>query len=302
MTVCVAAICQDGIIGASDRMLTAGDIEFEPLQPKIINLTTSIFIMVAGDSSLQSELIDCVRKDVNQRITSNPDNWWNVKDVADIYNQYYNYTRFKKAENQILSPLGLDNNSFINRQHEMDSSLVMQLSREMINFDLPATQAIFAGVDTSGPHLYVSNNGIISCQDIVGFASIGVGAWHANSQMMFSGHAKWKLLPETLLLVYSSKKRAEVAPGVGEATDMVKVGPALGTFFYIGDHVLKRLAEIYNSEREKEIKSINESKESINHYVEDITRTSAKEQASVPQDTSGEDVSEKKEKIEIDNK
>lgn len=57
MTVCVAAISQSStgtglmITGASDRMLTAGDIEFEPEQSKIQPLTNSIALMLAGDSA-----------------------------------------------------------------------------------------------------------------------------------------------------------------------------------------------------------------------------------------------------------
>ena len=40
VTVCVAAICEGNsyLIGASDRMLTTSDIEFEPQQSKIVFL------------------------------------------------------------------------------------------------------------------------------------------------------------------------------------------------------------------------------------------------------------------------
>jgi hypothetical protein len=53
---------------------------------------------------------------------------------------------------------------------------------------------------------------------------VGYGEWHSQSQFMFAGHAPWKNFPETFLLTYSAKKRAEVAPGVGAHTDMVVVG------------------------------------------------------------------------------
>ena len=47
--ICVASICKDRlargyvVIAAADRMLTAGDIEFELEQPKIVSLSTSVF-------------------------------------------------------------------------------------------------------------------------------------------------------------------------------------------------------------------------------------------------------------------
>ena len=129
MTICVAAMC-DGprapcIIGAADRMITAGDIEFEPEQPKINYLTSAISVMVAGDSALQTEIIRRVAQDVTARITAEPKNWWKVEDVADLYSRYCKKARLKIAENGILAPLGLDHEAFIVRQKQMDSDLVV---------------------------------------------------------------------------------------------------------------------------------------------------------------------------------
>ena len=96
VTVCVTAMCNGNtIIGASDRMLTAGDIQFEPQQTKIFPLTTSIAVMLAGDSSMQAEVLQCVQSDVNKRIDSEPQKWWNVSDIAELYSQHYNKVRFK---------------------------------------------------------------------------------------------------------------------------------------------------------------------------------------------------------------
>ena len=284
MTVCIAAMFEgNAIIGTSDRMLTSGDIQFEPQQSKIIQVTSSIFIMVAGDSAMQSEIIQNVRADVNKRISENPDNWWNVKDVADLYIRYYSETRFKKAERIFLFPLGLDNNMFISKQKEMDSSLVRQITTELINYETPRISTIFAGIDNSGAHIYVADNETLNCLDLVGFAAIGVGSWHASSQMMFAGHTKFKAFPETLLLVYSAKKRAEVAPGVGESTDMFIVGPTLGYNIAIGDHVLDQLKKTYELEQERERDAKTTAKQSIKEYVEELLSKSvvAKDQATI---------------------
>lgn len=173
VTVCVAAMFGgNAIIGASDRMLTSGDIQFEPQQQKIIALTSSIAVMVAGDSSMPAEIIQNVQTDVSKRIETEPQNWWNVRDVAELYSRYYNDARFTRAEKQILTPLGLDGNTFISRQKEMYTELIRQLSTELKYFVPPSIAAIFAGVDISGSHIYVANNGNVSCQDLVGFAAI----------------------------------------------------------------------------------------------------------------------------------
>jgi len=54
MTVCIAAVCEGNIlIGASDRMLTSGDIQFQPPTTKIYTFTTSINVMTSGDAGFQ---------------------------------------------------------------------------------------------------------------------------------------------------------------------------------------------------------------------------------------------------------
>jgi hypothetical protein len=126
MTVCVAAICDANttILGAADRMITAGDVQFEPPDIKIAGLTSSLAVMTAGDSALHAEILQNVRTEIKERILYDPDEWLNIKDVADMYTRYYNETRTKRAERAILAPLGLDTDSFIRRQQEMSSDFV----------------------------------------------------------------------------------------------------------------------------------------------------------------------------------
>jgi hypothetical protein len=53
------------------------------------------------------------------------------------------------------------------------------------------------------------------------------------------------MLPETFLLTYAAKKRAEVAPGVGEVTDMFVIGPLLGFSTDVGTDVLEKVDAVY---------------------------------------------------------
>jgi len=124
---------------------------------------------------------------------------------------------------QILTPLGLNRTSYLDRQQQLSSELVIQIADKLMKYESPRVQAIVMGVDTSGGHIYICDNGTITCQDAVGFASIGIGYWHANSQFMFAGHTKHKPMPETLLMTYFAKKKAEVAPGVGHV--LLLAGP-----------------------------------------------------------------------------
>jgi 20S proteasome alpha/beta subunit len=58
MTVCVAVIAhsKDVVLGMSDRMLTAGDVQFQASTSKIWPVTNSIVMMAAGDIGTQNEI------------------------------------------------------------------------------------------------------------------------------------------------------------------------------------------------------------------------------------------------------
>jgi hypothetical protein len=277
VTICVAAICGGGIIGASDRMVTAGDIEFEPQKPKLYQFSSSIVAQIAGESSVQIEIIQQVARDVTARVKESPQDWWNVRDVVDLYSRYYQDLRLKHAEHDILSPLNLNRDTWLTKQREMDSVLVTNIAKELMNYDLPPTAVIFSGVDNSGAHIYVARDGKVSCQDSVGFAAIGAGEWHASSQLMFGGHTPNKPPNETLLLVFTAKKRAEVAPGVGQGTDMFIFGPQLGSYAPLPDIVIKDLEKIYKKQQKYQQKAIDNAMLEVQRYVEELGKRAVPE-------------------------
>lgn len=290
LTVCVAAISENTMIfGAADRMLTAGDIQFEPPDIKIMRLTSSIAIMIAGDSALHSEIFQSVYKVIYERLEVEPSEWITVKEVAELYSQFYNEVRQKCAERVILAPFGLTTETFLTRQVNMSTDFVRQLGTELINFNAGDVEAIVTGVDQAGPHIWVVKNEDITCYDKAGFAAIGVGEWHSKSSFMFSRHVRFRKFSQTLLLTYAAKKRAEVAPGVGVNTDMFTIGPALGTFTWIDDDILEGLEVIYQKVRAEEQRVLAEANEEVEKYVEEIARaTTVKEQATLPEDGGGD--------------
>src|SRR6202040_4052952 len=103
------------------------------------------------------------------------------------------------AEMRALGPLSLTLDSFIKRQKEMTPEIVKELTSAIVNFDMPEIEAIVTGIDDTGAHIYVVTNSAVACRDAIGFAAIGIGYWHANSQFMFAGHNRMRPLPETLL-------------------------------------------------------------------------------------------------------
>lgn len=231
MTVCIAAIYNNNaILGVSDRMITAGDIQFEPPAPKIVNLTNSIAVMTAGDSNLQTRLLSEASTHVRERIDEEPEKWIPVRDVATFYKEAYSRIRISEAEAQILAPLGLDYASFLANQNNMSSESVSDLSFKLQRFSIENVATIIAGIDEDGPHIFVVRNDNVTWNDRIGFAAVGSGSNHALSHFMLSGYTGSAGEAKSLLTVHQAKKKSEVSPGVGPQTDLFVIGPRLGTF------------------------------------------------------------------------
>jgi hypothetical protein len=260
VTVCIGAIADRGmLVGISDRMMTAqnGEIEFETGQAKMWSFSNSIVALVAGDVSLQSEILHQVDIEVKDWIRKDKAKWVNVKDVANLYCHKFREVRREKAEREILYPLGLDFPSFFSLQASMSADIRTDLASKLTEYELSQPlETIFMGMDNDGPvnlddgkrpnyaQLYTTYNDKLSWLTTIGFAAIGIGRNHAESYFMYSGHWPNKTLDETMLLAYSAKKRAEAAPGVGKGTDVVVVGPRLGEMVKIEDAHIAKLEDL----------------------------------------------------------
>ena len=278
MTVCVATLCDVNtgngamIVGASDRMLTLGDVEFQPPSSKVGGISNSIMVMYAGDAAMHIEVYNDVARIVTERIRVDQQNWWLVKDVAELYAATYAAAVQKRAETHILKPLGLSTHLLLEQQGSLSDQVVAALVDRMIRFRLPdELHVIIGGIDPTGAHLWSVTNGDLRCHDSVGFVAVGMGANHANSTLMLAEWAPTQPLSVALLLTYAAKKRGEVAPGVGINTDMCIVGPKLGTYFQVRADVVDRLKSHYGDVWQiKETQGFQEAIAKTNAWVEEM--------------------------------
>ncbi|MFO1163030.1 MAG: hypothetical protein U1E60_29630 [Reyranellaceae bacterium] len=225
MTICIAAVCSwrtpegkpgGAIITASDRMITRrGATEYEPPQAKVGIIPPRTIVLMAGDALIHSEALVKIKEELESNPTEN------VGDIAELYGSFVR--AFVQRENiqAFLSPAGLVPSDLLTGK---DSQVAIQLLNQMQD-NKPDFEAIVAGVDSAGQAQihHVDKRGFVTCHNEVGFVAIGNGADHAESQIMASRYARWWNYANTALMVYSAKKRAEVAPGVGPTTDMVFV-------------------------------------------------------------------------------
>jgi hypothetical protein len=160
---------------------------------------------------------------------------------------------------------------------------------------LPSLSVIIAGLDPTGSHIYEVHNGESGCFDAIGYAAIGAGARHARAHFMMSGQSYSSSVSETLWATYLAKKRSEVAPGVGEATDIAMLGPQLGSIvnFNKNPAIIKQLESVYKKTKQKEEKARKTASKEMVEYVEKLGREAAQVTAqavteAIPPKTPGE--------------
>jgi hypothetical protein len=245
MTIGLAAICADDegfqrIVVASDRMVTyPGFIEFEHTVPKMTPASSHAITMISGDALIGTKL---ARETAAAIASTNPP----LAQIAQQLAVNYQATRNQWVETQVLARRGMTFQSYYQGHAGYNGQITVLIDQTMMQFDLQL-ELLLVGVDASGAHLYtVHNPGHTPRQhDVIGFAAIGSGWIHAMQSMIGFRHSPNASFKETLYQIYASKRRAEVAPGVGADTDMAVISRA--GIQTLTEDQLAELAGLYNT-------------------------------------------------------
>ena len=270
MTVCIAAVCNATadappiIVTASDRMITIGELEYEPEQTKTIYLASQTVALMAGDMQLHAAIVPKVFGRIRQALADDPSNI-GVADIAEFYAEEFAFYRRKLAEREILMPRGLDFDRFLARQGTMAHYQVRDIDDRLTAYYVDST-AIIAGIDLTGGHIYkVSNPGIAACWDTPFFACTGNGEHVASTQFMVAGFEKRWPLAKTVWLTFAAKAKAEAAGGVGKQTDLVIVR-AGGNITAATPEEKERLYGLFKQVTDKEAAAAQEAVVEIEEY------------------------------------
>lgn len=222
MTICMAAICADAagkegaaVVVASDRMVTMANlIEFEHTVPKAYAIGGRALALIAGDSLSGTQMV----KEVATAVDGAP---LTIAQLAQDLSANYTQTRNRNAEADILVPRGLTWASFYGQHQHLVAQVTMMLDQQLNGYNL-GVELLIAGVDDNGGHIFaITNPGSRALDhDVIGYSAVGSGALPALQSMIGFRHSVATSLQETAFRVYASKRRAEVAPGVGHETDM----------------------------------------------------------------------------------
>lgn len=225
MTICIAALYEDGkgCVLASDQMTTAHfpiGYEFENEEVrKIVKVrdTAVAYLLTAGDVLFANEVLEAVRKDVDAKgVTA-------TAVIADLFREHYQKVRRKHIIRNELEPRGLSLESYYQGQQRLVKEVVMMIDNALKSSN-PRTELIVAGFGEACCSVFsVMNPGDLFCHDAIGFAAVGSGAPHAVYSLIESGYKKSMDAKTVYELVEKAKKRSEVAPGVGNKTEIIIV-------------------------------------------------------------------------------
>ena len=224
MTVCIAALYEScgGCYLISDQMTTAHfpiGYEFESEDiGKIIKLNKKTCTLTAGDVLFASEVV----METQQKLGSES-KAITVSEIAEYVRMAYQEARKRHIIRNELEPRGLDLNLYYENQQKLVPPIVQMIDEQFRTWN-PEVELIVAGKDSSGCHIYtVLNPGDILCHDSVGFVAIGSGGPHALYSIIESTYKKTISKDEVVGLIKRAKRRSEVAPGVGTATNDVSI-------------------------------------------------------------------------------
>jgi hypothetical protein len=211
-------------------------------------------VLVSGDMSAQTALLKALESEIGDTDSTEA--------VANRFGELLGRHRMREASRVYLTPLGLDSETFITRQREMDPASVARLNKQLQDYEIDA-EAIVSGVDDGkNAFIYrVDRQGVISNHSSIGFLSIGSGGIHSSAYFMTLPYNHSTTYYVSLYHTYAAKRRAEVDPYVGKATDMFVTTNHGGTS-QVPREVMKVLAALYERglRRERKIAEVADKK------------------------------------------
>ena len=170
------------------------------------------------------EILDNARKKIGG---SPPPRFTQIAEA--VKDEYVSLRAVKIDETVLRATLGPDYTRFAQRGVSLPAYLQPQPQVYQQIFMLTqqynlGVDFLVAGIDDFGGHISViTNPGTSLSLDKLGYGSVGSGGMHAAIHLSLHGQMTHKQLVQTLYDVYAAKKIAEIAPGVGIATDLAIV-------------------------------------------------------------------------------
>jgi len=296
MTVCLAAICDDGktLVLVADRMVGIGYIEAELKVSKLRELCKNWWVLFAGDDITSVfDVIDGARgKIATKRREAHlaQDSPTPVSIVASAVKESYEGKQQEEAEALYLKPIGWDTASF-NAGGQNNLPDFGEIKAKIAAHHLPI-ELLVAGFGTEGAYvlsLTGAEGSIVRRHDVPGFYAIGSGGVGAVYMLYYRELSYKTQAREALYYAMEAKLFGEQASGVGEDTDMY-VATADGKFIPIGEESIEEeLVAVWDRLRPKWIHKNSRATLNSISELDGFEELKPKEKKAKPKPTSGAD-------------
>lgn len=231
MTVCVAAVCDDGkaLILVADKMVGRGYVTSDLDITKMRPLHKDWWILFSGDDlSPVFDIIDYAKDALHNEHKLVPDDPASLRAVLKAVESGFEKKRLEEAEALYLKPIGWRMNTFRSKGHVALPNAA-QIHSDIERFSLPI-ELLVAGFDGGSAFIfdlmgYGDNRGIANRADIPGFKAIGSGSTVAEFMMYYRDFSPKEGVREAVYQAMEAKYYGEQASGVGERTDLFVARP-----------------------------------------------------------------------------
>lgn len=242
MTQLVGAICEDGekVITVTDRMVSTADmtLTFEHPHMKAVRISDKAVVLIAGTVH---------EPDLIRQATEKAKGRDRILEIADELKDAFQEIREKHLVDEVLRPqAGL--RSFAEwhaKQRSLHDHTVISLNEEISKYML-GLSLMLAGVDSEGHLIRIGDPGTYRSYDNLSFCCMGMGDRHADNVFAWYRYSKAFRLNDALYVAFEAKKRAEMAGGVGQATDVLIIDNK--GIKQVNAETIATLEEIYNDQ------------------------------------------------------
>lgn len=223
MTQIIGAICGRGSTGiaVSDRMVSTMVHAYEPPMMKVKQVGSRAVVLVAGNPLVIEEVIAPVFDAVDSEESAGR----NVpaSEIGAKLSWSYSCARTRRIEEDVLARhAGVQNMlEWHEKQSNLDGGLVTWVNSLISQYRL-GMSLVLVGISDHRAHVYaVSDDSRLDCYDAIGYQCDGIGSMHAHTTLARHGYHPGMDLRDAIYAVFEAKKSAEMAPGVGTATDIL---------------------------------------------------------------------------------
>lgn len=258
MTVCVAAICDNGktLILVADKMIGIGFIESEPDINKLLVLDKDWWVLFAGNNiSPVFDIVDYAKLYISEKKKKD-----GLREEASIslnlamesIRESYDKKRREQAEILYLKPIGWTMDAF-NADGQKYLPDFAEIKSRISDYSLDI-ELLIAGFSDGNAYIFSltgTDGALINRHDIPGFYSIGSGGIGAIYMLYYRDMSYKKPAREAVYYAMEAKLFGEQASGVGEETDLY-IATSDGKFITLSeDTIEKKLVSVWNKLRPK---------------------------------------------------